>query len=102
MQRHLDFWSRAIIGITLMLFVVAVFVKGLGHDILLEAGVFLVSVKLIIMAYKNSVAAADLEARFDKLHTTLARMERLLESAAEKRPVDNTSRTPLQPASHGP
>jgi len=34
---------------------VALFTKGFTHDILLEAGVLLVSVKLIIMAYKNSV-----------------------------------------------
>ncbi len=101
MQRHLDFWSRAIIGITLVLFLAAVFVKGLGHDILLEAGVFLVSVKLIMMAYKNSVAAVELEDRFDKLHTALTRMERLLESSLEKRTADDTSGTPLQRPSHG-
>ncbi len=43
-----------VIIITLILFVVALFTKGLTHEILLEAGIFLVSVKLIIMAYKNN------------------------------------------------
>ena len=41
---------------TLVLFVNALFTTGLKHDLLLKDGVFLVSVKLIQMAYKNSVA----------------------------------------------
>lgn len=32
-----------------------VLTKGFTHDLLLEAGVFLVSIKLIRMGYKNSV-----------------------------------------------
>jgi hypothetical protein len=43
-------------GLTLALFVAALFAKGFTHDLLLEAGVFLVSVKLILVAYKNSVS----------------------------------------------
>jgi hypothetical protein len=43
-------------GLTLALFIAALFAKGFTHDLLLEAGVFLVSVKLILMAYKNSVS----------------------------------------------
>jgi hypothetical protein len=43
-----------------VLFVAALFTKGLTHDLLLEAGVFLVSVKLIIMAYKSSVTTKAL------------------------------------------
>ncbi len=38
-----------------MLFTAALFLKGFTHDLLLEAGVFLVSVKLIRMSFKNSV-----------------------------------------------
>lgn len=55
MREHFDFGSLAVIVITFVLFVAALFTKGLTHDLLLEAGVFLVSVKLIMMAYKNSV-----------------------------------------------
>jgi hypothetical protein len=43
-------------GLTLVLFIVALFAKGFTHDLLLEAGVFLVSVKLILAAYKSSVS----------------------------------------------
>jgi hypothetical protein len=53
--------------------VAALFIKGFGHGVLLEAGVFLVSVKLIIFAYKNSVSAAQIKEQ-------LLRIERLLEN----------------------
>jgi len=69
--KYIDAASAATVVITLVLFVVAVFLKGFTHDLLLEAGVFLVSVKLILMAQKNSVAAAKLDQR-------LERMEKLL------------------------
>ena len=57
MKKHFDTGSIVVIVITFVLFVVALFTKGLTHDLLLEAGVFLVSVKLILMAYKNSVTS---------------------------------------------
>jgi hypothetical protein len=50
-MRHLDRGSLIVIAITFVLFAGAVFATGISHDLLLEAGVFLVSVKLIIMAY---------------------------------------------------
>ena len=60
-MKHIDTGSIIVIVTTLILFVVALFVKGLAQDLLLEAGVFLVSVKLIIMAYKASVRAENIE-----------------------------------------
>lgn len=55
MEKHFDTGSMIVIIITFVLFVLALFNKGFTNDFLLEAGVFLVSVKLIKMAYKNSV-----------------------------------------------
>ena len=55
MSKHVDLNSLTIIVITFLLFFIALFVKGLSHDILLEAGVLLVSIKLIMMAYKHRV-----------------------------------------------
>jgi hypothetical protein len=50
-------WSEiVVIAVTLLLFVVAFFVKGFTKDLLLEAAVFLVSVKLILSSYKNSAS----------------------------------------------
>ena len=54
MTKYFDTGSLIVIVITFVLFAVALFVKGFTHDLLLEAGVFLVSVKLIMMAYQNS------------------------------------------------
>ena len=53
MDKSLDLGSTIVIAITFALFIIALFTKGLTHDLLLEAGVFLVSVKLIMMAYQN-------------------------------------------------
>jgi hypothetical protein len=39
----------------------ALFTKGFTQDLLLEAGIFLVSVKLIMMAYLNSVYIKSIE-----------------------------------------
>lgn len=69
--RHLDLGSRLVIVVTFVLFAIALFVKGLGHDILLEAGVFLVSVKLILTTYKNRIIANDLTERLARLERTL-------------------------------
>lgn len=55
MIRYFDRGSIIVILITFILFTAALFVKGFTHDLLLEAGVFLVSVKLIMMAYKNKL-----------------------------------------------
>ena len=65
MNKYFDVGSLAVIVITFVLFVAALFTKGFTHDLLLEAGVFLVSVKLIMMAYKSSVSTETL---FKELH----------------------------------
>lgn len=60
-MKHFDKGSIIVIVITFILFTAALFVKGLTHDLLLEAGVFLVSVKLIMMAYKNKLNYMDVK-----------------------------------------
>ncbi|MBN2485554.1 MAG: hypothetical protein JXB34_06245 [Bacteroidales bacterium] len=60
MGKHLSITELAVILTTLILFVAALFFKGLTHDILLEAGVFLVSVKIILMNYKNMVSVKSI------------------------------------------
>ena len=59
-QKHFDAGSLLVIFVTLILFGTALFLTGFTHDLLLEAGVFLVSVKLIVMSYKNSVTSDKL------------------------------------------
>lgn len=73
MTKYMDKGSLVIAIITFGLFMAALFTKGLSHDLFLETGVFLVSVKIIIMAYKNSLSVARLE---DKLNKILDKLEK--------------------------
>jgi len=66
-RKHFDLGSLVVITITFILFVSAVFTKGFTHEILLEAAIFLVSVKLIIMAYKNIDATESLHQKLDEI-----------------------------------
>ena len=66
-----DFGTLATIVLTLVLFIAALFVKGLTHDLLLEAGVFLVSVKLVLMSYKSGIAADAIRSELTAIRRTL-------------------------------
>jgi hypothetical protein len=78
--RHVDKWSWIVLAVTFILFLAALFLKGLSHDILLEAGVFLVSVKLMVMLYRNGAAASELKAGIDEVQGSLRRLEDALGS----------------------
>ena len=71
MKKYVDVGSGVVIAITFILFVIALFVKGITQDLLLEAGVFLVSVKLIMMSYKNSIFVGNLEEELRELKDIL-------------------------------
>ena len=75
MTKHFDVGSILVIFVTLVLFLTALFVKGVTHDLLLEAGVFLVSVKLILAAYKNSVVTEELRSKMEAIHSAVRRLE---------------------------
>jgi hypothetical protein len=70
-MKHFDMGSLIVIIITFCLFVMALFFTGFTHALLLEAGVFLVSVKLILMAYKSSVSSAQIESELQKIREML-------------------------------
>ena len=71
MHALVDFGTLATIILTLVLFIAALFVKGFTHDLLLEAGVFLVSVKLVLMSYKSGVAADAIRSELAAIRSTL-------------------------------
>jgi protein-S-isoprenylcysteine O-methyltransferase Ste14 len=75
MRKHFDVWSTIVIALTLLLFAVALFQKGLTHDILLESGVFLVSVKLILMSHKSRTMAGEIEDRLEEIKSMLRSMQ---------------------------
>jgi hypothetical protein len=68
-------WTVTIIVLTFGLFAAALFFNGFTHDVLLEAGVFLVSVKLILMAKENSATEARIEKQLDEIKEMLAPKE---------------------------
>lgn len=76
MGKHFDTGSIFVILLTFVLFVLALFTTGFTHDLLLEAGVFLVSVKLIIMAYKNSVHTAELDKQLKEIKKLLEKNQK--------------------------
>lgn len=73
MKKHMDNGTFVIALVTLGLFVAALFSKGVSHDLFLETGVFLVSLKIIIMAYKNSVAVSQMDGKLDFILTVITK-----------------------------
>jgi len=65
-----------VIALTLILFALALFITGSTHDLLLETGVFLVSVKLILMSYKHGAQGEDLKDRLSQIQDAIRRLER--------------------------
>lgn len=74
-RKHFDLGSLVVIAVTFILFVSAVFTEGFTHDVLLEAAVFLVSVKLIIMAYKSIDATDSLHNKLDEIYKKVNAIE---------------------------
>lgn len=68
---YMDSGALIVMVITFVLFVAALFFKGVTHDLFVEAGVFLVSVKIIIMAYKTKVYIKSVDAKLDTILETM-------------------------------
>lgn len=69
--KRLDIGTMAIMAATFALFVGAILLKGFTHDLMLEAGVFLVSVKLMIMMNKTGKANEELKAELAEIKELL-------------------------------
>jgi len=67
-----DPWSRVVILLTIGLFSLSLAVKGFTHELFLESGVFLVSVKLILMAGKNAASEERVERQLRQIEALLA------------------------------
>ena len=87
-----DPWASVVIVLTVGLFSCSLAVKGVTHELFLEAGVFLVSVKLILMGSKNAVTEKRLELHLRQIKELLAgnglqaviREEKLAGNSAER------------------
>ena len=88
-DRFLDTGSLIVAAVTLLLFIAALFAKGLTHDLFLETGVFLVSVKIIMMAYRNAVSTKDVSHKLDKVLAVLTTPDK---AKSDPRDTDAASR----------
>ena len=66
-----DPWSAIVIVLTAGLFALALSVKGFTHDLFMEAGILLVSIKLILMAQKNARTEESLERHLTRIEELL-------------------------------
>jgi hypothetical protein len=66
-----DPWSVVVIVLTVGLFLTALFVKGFTHALFLEAGVLLVSIKLILMAQRIAKTEENLERHLLRIEESL-------------------------------
>jgi len=71
MNKFLDTGTIIVIIVTILLFTAALFIKGFTRDLLLEAGVLLVSIKLIMMAFKNNQNYNVIKQELDELKKML-------------------------------
>lgn len=76
MKKHLSLADIGVIAITALLFITALFTKGFTHDLLLEAGVLLVSVKIIMANYKSIMFNKKILEDLDQIKKTLGEKER--------------------------
>ncbi len=69
--KGIDPWSGVVIVLTAGLFGLSLLVNGFTHDLFLESGVFLVSVKLILMTGKLAASEKRLETHLREIKEIL-------------------------------
>ena len=71
MKKHLDLSNTIVIAFTFILFVIALFSTGFTKDLLLEAGVLLISVKIIILGASNRISNMEIIKKLDEISEKL-------------------------------
>ncbi len=85
-----DPWTLVVMIVTLLLFIGSLITKDFTHDLLLEAGVFLISVKLMIMAYKNTLTAEAIQNQLQEIKVMMEKQAKI-ELSGRGRGQDNMS-----------
>jgi len=86
--KNIGLGSMVVIAITFILFTVALFVKGFTHDLLLEAAVFLVSVKLIILSYRTNESVKGIQDKLDLILGEEMHLEKLITALRQSKDVE--------------
>ena len=84
LTKHLKQSSLVVIVITVVLFVLALLSQGFTHLLFLETGVLLVSVKLLLSSYRESVFASEMKLRLDALDAAVQRIAIQMPAYLEK------------------
>ena len=71
--KSIDLWTNVVILLTVGLLSLSLAVKGFTHELFLEAAVFLVSVKLMLMAGKNAESEKRIERQLTEIKALLVR-----------------------------
>lgn len=71
MKKLFESGNTIVIVITFILFIIALFTTGLTKDILLEAGVFLVSIKIILMNSANMKSTNEIKNKLNEIRDKL-------------------------------
>ncbi len=66
-----DLGNILIIAITFILFAIALFTTGFTKDLLVEAGVLLVSIKIIMMNRANAISNKELLKKLNEINEKL-------------------------------
>ncbi len=77
-RENLSTASLIVVAITFVLFVLALFTKGFTHDLLLEAAVFLVSVKLIMLSHSSASGIRLVDEKLDKIYSEILNAKTIL------------------------
>lgn len=70
-MKAFDIGNAVVIAVTFILFAIALFTTGFTKDLLLETGVFLVSIKLIMMNRAASRANREILKKLDEIEQRL-------------------------------
>ncbi|MCD4653951.1 hypothetical protein K8T06_08435 [bacterium] len=76
MNKYIDIATLIIIVTTFALFSVALLAHGITRDLFLEVGILLVSVKLILLAYKNSMYNKEISKELHQIKEMLDKQEK--------------------------
>lgn len=75
MEKIYSLGNALVIALTFILFGIALFVTGFTKGLLLEAGVLLISVKIIMMNIKNSNTNREILKKLDELHEKIEKIQ---------------------------
>ena len=90
MRKPLDAPLILVATATAALFAAALFVKGITHDLFLEAGILLLSIKVLMMMRKTHQDAEHLDHKLDSILDRLDRLSAPKPPSKDKTPPPPT------------